>query len=59
MTGGSVTSLLAKLAVGDRLPWKLGDDGEPLWLIVAEVLSPTSYLVRYPDGSTEILIDSE
>ena len=59
MTGGSVTSLLAKLEVGDCLPWKLGDDGEPLWLIVAEVLSPTSYLVRYPDGTTEILIDSE
>ena len=54
-----MTSLLAKLEVGDRLPWKLGDDGEPLWLIVAEVLSPTSYLVRYPDGTTEILIDSE
>ncbi len=54
-----MNSVLARLDVGDRLPWKLGDDGEPLWLIVAEVLSPTSYLVRYPDGSTEILIDSQ
>lgn len=53
------TSMLAPLAVGDRLPWKLSSDGEPLWLIVAEVIDPTSYLVRYPDGSTEILTDSD
>ena len=29
------TSMLAPLGVGDRLPWKLSSDGEPLWLIVA------------------------
>ena len=34
-------------------------DGEPQWLVVVEVIKPTSYLVRYPDGKTEILVDSE
>jgi hypothetical protein len=39
--------------------WKLDRDGLPQWLIVVEVIDPTSYLVRYPDGKTEILVDSE
>jgi hypothetical protein len=51
--------LLAPLLVGDRLPWKLDRHGEPLWLTVIEVASDTSYLVRYPDGTTELLVDSE
>jgi hypothetical protein len=55
----SHTSLLAPLSVGDRLPWKLDHDGEPQWLVVIDVLSSTSYLVRYPDGSTETLANSE
>jgi hypothetical protein len=55
----AVSKLLVPLAVGDRLPWKLDRDGEPQWLVVAQVISPTSYLVRYPDGKTEILVDSE
>jgi hypothetical protein len=60
LSDGSLASkLLAPLAVGDRLPWKLDRDGEPQWLIVDEVMSPTSYLVRFPDGQTEILVDSE
>ena len=40
------------------LPWKLDHDGEPQWLVVVDVLSSTSYLVRHPDGSTEALVDS-
>jgi hypothetical protein len=58
-THDSRSSLLAPLAVGDRLPWKLDHEGEPQWLVVVDVLSSTSYLVRYPDGSTETLVDSE
>ena len=54
-----MTSTLAQLEVGDRLPWKLNRDGELLWLIVAAVISSTSYLVRYPDGSTQVLTDSD
>jgi hypothetical protein len=53
------SGLLAHLSVGDRLPWKPDHDGEPQWLVVVGVLSPTSYLVRYPDDSTETLVDSE
>src|SRR5439155_15700766 len=30
--------LLAPLAVGDRLPWKLDREGEPQWLVVVEVM---------------------
>ena len=58
-THDSKSSLLAPLVVGDRLPWKLDHEGEPQWLVVVDVLSSTSYLVRYPDGSTETLVDSE
>jgi hypothetical protein len=47
----SNSSLLAPLSIGDRLPWKLDHDGEPQWLVVIDVPSSTSYLVRYPDGS--------
>jgi hypothetical protein len=54
-----MTRLLAPLEVGDKLPWRLGADGEPQWLIVIEVVSDVSYLVRYPDGATELLVDSE
>jgi hypothetical protein len=57
-THDSKSRLLAPLAVGDRLPWKLDREGEPQWLVVVDVLSSTSYLVRYPDGSTETLVDS-
>jgi hypothetical protein len=51
--------LLAPLAVGDRLPWKLDREGEPQWVVVVDVLRSTSYLVRYANGSTETLVDSE
>jgi hypothetical protein len=54
-----MSKLLASLAVGDRLPWRLDREGRPLWLVVVEVISATSYLVQYPDGKTEILVDSE
>lgn len=57
--GSHVSKLLAPLAVGDRLPWKLDREGRPRWLVVVEVISATSYLVQYPDGKTEILVDSE
>lgn len=51
--------LLAPLAVGDQLPWRLTRDGEPRWLIVTEVIDDSSYRVRYPDGTTRILVDAE
>jgi hypothetical protein len=51
--------LLSSLDVGDRLPWKLDAGGEPLWLTVTEVLGEGSCLVRYPDGTSETLTDSE
>ena len=51
--------LLAPLVVGDRLPWRLTRDGDAEWLIVVEVIDDSSYRVRYPDGSTGILVDSE
>jgi hypothetical protein len=41
-TCDAMTSLLAPLDRGDRLPWRLDGNGEPLWLIVAEVISSTS-----------------
>ena len=50
--------LLAPLSIGDRLPWRLVD-GEPTWLIVTAVLGPGVHEVEYPDGSREILLDSE
>ena len=53
------SGLLAPLSVGDRLPWKLDHEGEPQWLVVIDVLSPTSYVVKYPDGSIGALFDSE
>src|SRR4051794_26476543 len=31
--GGLVQPVLAPLAVGDDLPWKLGRDGQPQWLL--------------------------
>lgn len=53
-----MTEPLASLDVGDRLRWKLDRNGEPRWLTIVEVLSETSYLVRYPDGTLEALTDS-
>jgi hypothetical protein len=54
-----VTTLLTPLEVGDQLPWRLDCNGEPQWLTVIEVVSSVSYIVRYPDGTTELLVDSE
>jgi hypothetical protein len=51
--------LLAPLRVGDQIPWKMSRCGEPLWLTVVEVLSDSSYSVRYPDGRIEILTDCD
>ena len=56
-TCDSKASLLAPLTVGDRLPWKLDHEDEPQWLVVVDVLSPTSYVVRYPDDSLGALVD--
>lgn len=56
---GVAASLLAPLHVGDRLPWKLDRYGEPQWLTVIEVVSSMSHMIRYPDGTTELLVDSE
>jgi hypothetical protein len=55
----AAVSALAPLQVGDRLPWKLDRSGDPQWLTVIEVVSDTSYMVRYPEGMTELLVDSE
>jgi hypothetical protein len=57
--GKQMTGLLAPLNLGDRIPWKLDSNGEPQWLTVTEVIDETSYAVRYPDGTVEILTDSE
>lgn len=54
-----MTILLAPLKIGDQIPWKLDRNGDPQWLIVTEVVSDTSYVVRYPDGKVETLTDSE
>jgi hypothetical protein len=43
-------SLLAPLAVGDELPWKLSREGHPQWLVVIEVMGADRYVVQYPDG---------
>jgi hypothetical protein len=51
--------LLAPFHLGDRLPWKLDRHGEPQWLTVIEVVSDLSYMIRYPDETTELLVDSE
>jgi hypothetical protein len=51
--------LLAPLVIGDRLPSRLARDGESEWLIVVEVIDDSSYRVRYPDGTTGILVDPE
>lgn len=50
---------LAPLAVGDQLPWRLTRDGESQWLVVTEVIDASSYRVRYPNGTTGLLVDSE
>ena len=54
-----VSQLLAPLSVGDRIPWKLDRVGEPQWLVAVGVISATSYRVRYPDGGTGTLVNSE
>jgi hypothetical protein len=51
-------SLLAPLAVGDELPWRLDRNGNPQWLAVVARISADSYLVHYPDGATAVLVDS-
>ena len=51
--------LLAPLSAGGRIPWKLSRYGEPLWLTVTEVLGEDRYIVRYPDGTSGVLTDSE
>ena len=59
VVGVEKVTLLATLAVGDRLPWKLNEVGEPTWLTVTEVREPGRCVVRYPDGRAEVLTDSE
>ena len=50
---------LAQLKVGDQLPWRRDVAGAPQWLTVVEVVSETAYVVRYPDGTLETIVDSE
>lgn len=54
-----MTNLLAPLKIGDQIPWKLDRNGDPQWLTVTEIISDTSYAVRYPNGKIETLTDSE
>jgi hypothetical protein len=56
--GGQTRSLLAPLAVGDELPWKLSREGHPQWLVVIEIIGTDRYVVEYPDGATQVLVDS-
>jgi hypothetical protein len=56
---GKNSKLLAPLAVGDKLPWRLRRDGEPEWLVVVQVIDDSRYRVRHPDGTTSVLVDSE
>jgi hypothetical protein len=56
---GTPGPLLSPLEIGNQIPWKLDHNGEALWLTVTAVLGPGSYAVRYPDGSTGTLTDSE
>jgi hypothetical protein len=56
---GESAKLLAPLALGDKLPWRLRRDGEPEWLVVVEVIDSSRYRVQYPDGTTSVLVDSE
>ena len=56
---GKSAKLLAPLAVGDKLPWRLRRDGEPEWLVVVAVIDGSRYRVRYPDGTTSVLVDSD
>jgi hypothetical protein len=51
--------LLARLSVGDELPWRVTRSGEPQWLVVTEVVDASRYRVRYPDGTTAELVDSD
>jgi hypothetical protein len=51
--------LLAPLAVGDKIPLQLRRDGEPEWWVVVGVIEDSRYRVRYPDGTTSVLADSE
>jgi hypothetical protein len=55
----AAASPLAPLRIGDRLPWKLDRHGEPQWLTVIEIANDVSYTFRYPDDTTEVLLDSE
>ena len=50
---------LAPLRIGDQIPWKLDETGEPQWLTVIAIESPGVYLVRDPSGNIERLRDSE
>lgn len=54
-----MTKLLAQLQVDDQIPWKLDRDGKPQWLTVTQVLGRGGYVVRYPDGRLETLVDTE
>jgi len=50
---------LAALEPGDTIPWRLDSKGEPQWLTVVCVVSESTYVVRYPDGTLETLVDSD
>ena len=54
-----MTRLLAPLSVGDRLPWRLDENGEPQRLTVIEVVDSVTYVARSPDGTIGALVDSE
>jgi hypothetical protein len=54
-----IEPFLALLEVGDQLPWRVDASSELQWLTVIDVLTDSSYRVRFPDGTVETLTDSE
>jgi hypothetical protein len=59
LEGQEGLKLLATLDVGDRLPWRLGRDGEPQWLVAVEVPGASRYRLRHPGGTVCEIVDSE
>jgi hypothetical protein len=59
IAGAETPELLAPLAIGDELPWRRRWDGELQWLVVVELIDGSSCRVRYPNGTTGVLVDSE
>jgi hypothetical protein len=52
--------VLAPLTIGSQIPGTYGPDHRSFgWLTVTKVLGPTSYEMTAPDGSVQVITDSE